>query len=939
MRKSYIILLLVILNVLELAGQSESRNIRRTATATGRTTGHVADIRLTNTTNNLQHLDIGPFSTSTGGRYQSYFIPESISTDIPPGSTVNIPLKGYCTDAFLTPPPAGTILSIPEGSGANPNSPQQDVLQKIIRAAESLQQDGQFFTPLSGNPEKERESIIQHTIWVYTSGGSVPYDFNTFCERIRQTWQKTPDQGSNPNPTLTEGINQLWNAIVQTGTEADVPNFRIPSLPPSAHTLIPAPASSLPQVTNSIVAKGTGRTTGHIADLTLYNPTDRPVIVQFGPGSEPFDGSIKPPVPTPLFIPASGQYQPYIVPTIPPIELLPGQRLTVPVQGFCTDIHRPPVPAGDGMPPVSQWVSVPTQIGGPPAAPEPMNPPGTTTVIAPTQTAMPLEEAVRILLNTRPRPLAGLPFPDQLPQGANSGAAECIPVLISPAPNIPGTDFPIPVPIDPNEYPSLAVPILADALNRIMKTYDELKPQGGIQTPFRNNPEKEREAVIQQTFWLYSSALSGESYRKGDFRDNTIRQLEQSSNKPIEEIPKPQLDKIEQGVDDFWNTFEAVGAEAKVLKVPPAIPNLPDVQDFWNDYDSGSGKRLPGSEPGKTDPPQGIQPGEETESPPELIQNRERDKCDCGIISFENNIKHTREGKPVDEKKPEMKLSFSNEVIPNKNQRKFIDGPAALTGDKIDLEIKDLKTLCAACGNKCSAEEVKITIQIGELNTNNGRGSNNVQPVETQAAGASGYSASAIMPDGNMDVGIFITVSYVCTDKRPRNPCDQAKCEDTFVLKLKRLQSCECGEIQFDISVSHTPKGEKKQTRDLTFGGENQVMELDWSEAVAKDDLIGLKMKTLTAKCTGCNNSCKPEGDLQLFFSGSQISGLKSREDAAKKPIKYRKDDLLFSNKKITGDNGDIHCTITIMFNCASSGADCVSKACEKDYTIVFKRK
>ncbi|MDV7398597.1 hypothetical protein RZS08_44745, partial [Arthrospira platensis SPKY1] len=110
-----------------------------------------------------------------------------------------------------------------------------------------------------------------------------------------------------------------------------------------------------------------------------------------------------------------------------------------------------------------------------------------------------------------------------------------------------------------DEAPGLAMPILAEALQRIAQTYDELQPRGDINTPFSNNRDREREAVIQQTFWIFSSALQGTPYTKPDFHDNTVRQFENSTNRQYDQLPEDQKERIDQGVDDFWGSFQATG--------------------------------------------------------------------------------------------------------------------------------------------------------------------------------------------------------------------------------------------------------------------------------------------------------------------------------------------------------------------------------------------
>ena len=92
-----------------------------------------------------------------------------------------------------------------------------------------------------------------------------------------------------------------------------------------------------------------------------------------------------------------------------------------------------------------------------------------------------------------------------------------------------------------------------------------MKNEAAISTPFSSNPEKEREAVIQQTFWIYTATTAGKEYKKEDFRANTIKQFETSTGQKFSNALPVTQKNVEQGVTDFWNTFEAVGVEAKVL--------------------------------------------------------------------------------------------------------------------------------------------------------------------------------------------------------------------------------------------------------------------------------------------------------------------------------------------------------------------------------------
>ncbi len=257
---------------------------------------------------------------------------------------------------------------------------------------------------------------------------------------------------------------------------------------------------SLPRLTDTPLicsATGTGRTTGHIANLSLYNPTDATVSVEIGP----------------VFIPSGGDFQPYIVPGAGTVSVPPHSTANVPLDGYCADIFTAPVPSGAGMPPVKNWI----------------------------------------------------PVGESLPSGWAPSPTEGWKPVTGSSALIPGTTQPLGHTIDPVRHPTAAAEVLTAAFVQIAGAYDAMKENGAITTPFSGNPEKEREAVIQQTFWIYAAELTGKAYKMQDFSSNTVKQFEASTGQKFQAAPPATRDNVEQGVTEFWNTFEAVGVEAKVL--------------------------------------------------------------------------------------------------------------------------------------------------------------------------------------------------------------------------------------------------------------------------------------------------------------------------------------------------------------------------------------
>jgi hypothetical protein len=267
------------------------------------------------------------------------------------------------------------------------------------------------------------------------------------------------------------------------------------SLTSVSQNAVPLPASAVKQgQPGSIQLKrvvGTGNTTGHIANLSVANTGNTKAVLEI-------------PV---LFIPSTGQYQPYIVPLPTPVVIEPKSEVTVPVNGFCADIQRPPVPAG---------------------------------------TEIPVQQILNGIAACAPenRITGALPKVSSSPDGT-----------LQPERVIPFTDL------------NTTGPILLKAIQDITAAYDALKNKGSITTPFSGNPEKERESVIQQTFWIYTSGIQGKQYSKSDFSENTIKQYNTNMTVPYEKTTAAQQQSIQKGVDDFWNTFAAVGAEAKIISL------------------------------------------------------------------------------------------------------------------------------------------------------------------------------------------------------------------------------------------------------------------------------------------------------------------------------------------------------------------------------------
>jgi hypothetical protein len=337
---------------------------------------------------------------------------------------------------------------------------------------------------------------------------------------------------------------------------------------------------------------GTGQTTGHIANLTTTNPNGYPIAIE----------------PQMVYIPSDGKYQPYIGRIPDGIVIQPGATVTIPIHGYCADVHKPPVTAGEDMIPPDKWIPVtapqvpepmnPPGASVPPTAPEPMNPPGASVPptapepmnppgadgapsvpepmnppgadgtpsvpepmnppnsIAPPVTGVPVSLIPRIPFDPPADPLGWANIPGYKPH-VNEETATII--------TWPGSVVPVYGTIDPGKSPVHYGHLIADVLTRIEEAIDDLQADDVFTTPFTPDPARERESVIQQTFWIYTAALTDDSYEKDDFVERVYDQFKTQTGNDIFALPKEQKELVDTGVEEFWGAFQATGIAAKVI--------------------------------------------------------------------------------------------------------------------------------------------------------------------------------------------------------------------------------------------------------------------------------------------------------------------------------------------------------------------------------------
>ncbi|MCB0652486.1 MAG: hypothetical protein KDC85_14515 [Saprospiraceae bacterium] len=294
------------------------------------------------------------------------------------------------------------------------------------------------------------------------------------------------------------------------------------------------PLSSLfSQEVKVISVIGKGRTTGHIVTITASNFGKKPI-------------AIKPQV---FYIPSDRKYQSYVG-IIPGGTIIqPGQTVSIYVDGTCTDPHTPPITEGEDVVPIASWVPVEdpgisTYISDPPG-------PGIEQVPLLTQDPVPLFEPSQI-----GNIIASEGFTQENFNPQNE--ITC---------TFPGTDIPMSGYIDPGKDPATLAPMIVRAVMVIKEATIRVQENPAFVTPFSRDSVRENQALEQQATWVFMGAATGTGYSKEDFSTVVYNQFENNTGKSVDQLPEEQKEKVDSGVDDFWDSFMAVGVEAKVIKV------------------------------------------------------------------------------------------------------------------------------------------------------------------------------------------------------------------------------------------------------------------------------------------------------------------------------------------------------------------------------------
>jgi hypothetical protein len=197
-------------------------------------------------------------------------------------------------------------------------------------------------------------------------------------------------------------------------------------------------------------------------------------------------------------------------------------------------------------------------------------------------------------------------------------------------------------------------------------------------------------------------------------------------------------------VDDFWNTFTAVGVEAKVISVNPGFPDKDKMEKEFGKADL-SGVSTKTGDAAATAPPPAKQPAQPVPPPSE----ERPPSCDCGEFTAEVSFPEINRGKPP----------VAIKVNPNMQKPATVN----ITADRSDLHqanttklrIENIQLTCACNNAPCPVIPLPDTspaaTAIGAPGAAQAAGQD-VPPAPTttsgaQAQGTSGAEASGSDPN------------------------------------------------------------------------------------------------------------------------------------------------------------------------------------------------
>lgn len=254
--------------------------------------------------------------------------------------------------------------------------------------------------------------------------------------------------------------------------------------------------------------EGTGRTTGHIATLTVKNLGFEPTVI----------------VPATYYIPSDLIYQSYVGRITDTVRVGEDEVVEIKLFGYCADVSKPPARAKRAMIDFKEWI----------------------LMVPPNQ-----EDN---------RPLVLRPDRQLKPWDVGKVPAE-VRFTITPTEgtsvNWPGTQTKVSGLILPDKEPFETSSLIVAYLEELENAAIELRQQGRLRSPFQNQPDKEFTTLVQHAFWIVMARLTGVPYDREVFseRVNLVASVTTSQ----------QAAQRERGIVAFWRAFMQIGVKSSAF--------------------------------------------------------------------------------------------------------------------------------------------------------------------------------------------------------------------------------------------------------------------------------------------------------------------------------------------------------------------------------------
>ncbi len=235
-----------------------SDSIKIISISTGETTGHIADLYISNSSNELEEFSLKPSYIPSREGYQSYLSLTDTILLLEPFIETRIPLRAYCADLFVDPvplkknlpayslwveidvnrdksqfnPDKGKWVKDSNSRILNPKNSQplnlaietekhpEEIAWLLWHTLITLESDYQKLsseklikTPYSLDKIQERDGVVQHSFWIFTSELSGKYYLKEHFEEGIESQYFKSNITNEESEQISKGIKQLWTAF------------------------------------------------------------------------------------------------------------------------------------------------------------------------------------------------------------------------------------------------------------------------------------------------------------------------------------------------------------------------------------------------------------------------------------------------------------------------------------------------------------------------------------------------------------------------------------------------------------------------------------------------------------------------------------------------------------------------------------------------------